>query len=285
MNILVTGGNGFLGHYVVEVLKRFGYEVISMDNMDTLCGGSGHPDVVGDVTSLSDLRSIVRSREITHIVHLAAYGRNLTCQDFSIRAWDVNVTGTRNVLEMAREYPIQRIICCSSNITLSPKLTVYKATKEAVERLVELYSTLGVSCMGIRPSNIYGRGQSKTEYQPCAFAGLDKGFAKDGFFTITGDGTQRRDWIHAQDVARAFHSALFCDKKGVTLDVCTGRLTSLNRVAEMLGVPVRYSEARRGDAQELVSYPGSAWEFLKFIATESLECRIEDAFPEVVRAR
>ena len=82
--------------------------------------------------------------------------------------WDTNVNGTLNVLEVARQLKLKRVVVCSSNITLSDQLTVYRESKRAVESLVALYASLGVSVMGLRPSNIYGRGQSRTEYQPCA---------------------------------------------------------------------------------------------------------------------
>jgi UDP-glucose 4-epimerase len=283
MNVLVTGGQGFLGKYVTGLLGIGEGSVISLDNMNPLCGGTEEPNVRGDVRNPYTLRETVEKFGITHVVHLAAFGRNLTCQDFPDQAWETNVTGTKEVLEMARTTPsIKRVVCCSSNITLSPRPTVYKATKEAVEKLVEAYTSLGVSCMALRPSNIYGKGQSKTEYQPCAFAGLDKGFSKDGHFTVTGDGTQSRDWVHAADVAAAFYLALKADCTG-TVDVCTGRLTSINEIASMLEVPVLYTEARRGDAKELVSDPEPASKLLNFSATMQLEQSLADAFPEVLR--
>jgi UDP-glucose 4-epimerase len=276
MNVLVTGGCGFLGKYVMKALPQ----AVSFDNLDPLCGGTGVADIFGDVSSLDTLKSVIREYGITHIVHLAAYGRNLTCQNFPESAWRTNVTGTFNVLEAARQLDVKRVVCASSNITLSDQPTVYKTTKKACEDLVSLYATMGVSCMALRPSNIYGKGQSKSEYQPCAFAGLDKSYAEKGYFTITGDGTQSRDWTHAQDVARAFVLALFSDISGVSYDVCTGSLTSMNTIAGILDVDVKYVPARPGDAKELVSDPGPATD-IGFLAQIKLQNGIWDAFPEV----
>jgi nucleoside-diphosphate-sugar epimerase len=195
----------------------------------------------------------------------------------------VNVNGTLNVLELARRYPnqIQRVVCASSNITLSNKPTVYKDTKLAVESLIGLYHTLGVSCMGLRPSNIYGTGQSKEEYQPCAFAGLDKGYMEKKYFSITGDGTQARDWVHASDVAQAFRLALNSPISGITIDVCTGALYSMNEVARLLDVPIVYTPARPGDAKVLISDPSPAFSLLRFKSQIDLEDGIWDAFPGV----
>ena len=279
---LVTGGAGFLGKYVTSFIKGRGQEVTALDNFDGICGCDVKEDAfIVDVTDFEQLRDVILDYKPDVIIHLAAYGRNLSCQHFPHKAWNVNVNGTLNVLELARQYRISRVVCCSSNITLSDQPTVYKETKLAVENLVKLYSTLGVSTMALRPSNIYGIGQSPYEYQPCAFAGLDKYYKKHKNFQITGDGTQSRDWVHAYDVARAFYLASFSELSGETLDVCTGKLTSMNEVAKMLGVSVVYTDPRPGDAKELISDPLPAFKNLSFEAKTNLEDGIWDAFPSV----
>lgn len=280
MKILVTGGAGFLGKHVLKELVS----VDALDNLDFICGGDSKvPHIDADVRDFAALEKIIVRGGYDHIVHLAAYGRNLSCQHFPLVAWNVNVNGTLNVLEIARRHPelVKRVVCCSSNITLSDQPTVYKETKLAVEQLVSLYSTMGVSCMGVRPSNIYGEGQSKTEYQPCAFAGLDKSYIEKKHFTITGDGTQSRDWIHAKDVAKGIKLALINRNSGETIDLCTGKLTNMNTVAKYLNVPIVYVPARPGDAKELISDPVPAALTLGFSAHIGLETGIWDAFPGV----
>ncbi len=281
MKVLVTGGAGFLGAYVVAQL---GAE--ALDNLDPICGGNANrPHIAGDVCDYDGLEKIVLAGGYEEIVHLAAYGRNLTCRDFPRASWAVNVHGTRNVLKIAQQHKsiVKRVVVCSSNIVLSPEFTDYKRSKEFAEREVRLYAEAGVSCMGLRPSNIYGAGQSQSEHQPCAFAALDRSYKLAGYFEINGDGEQTRDWIHAQDVARAFEFALHSEIKGATLDVATGRQTSMNDVAKMLHVPVKYTDPRPGDAKALVSDPKAASHLLGFHAEIILEDRIWDAFPSVPR--
>ena len=290
INVLVTGSAGFVGRHVVVRLKANSNidRIVSYDNYDPLCGGwtKESPDpVVGDVTDYTWLQNIVRIHGITHIVHLAAYARNLTCRDYPLRAWEVNTQGTMNVLEIARREKLKRVVVCSSNIALSDVPTVYRESKRAVESLVALYASLGVSTMALRPSNIYGVGQSRTEYQMCAFCGLDAAFERAGFFSITGNGEQTRDWTHVDDVARAFEVVLFSDVRGDTIDVCTGIQTSMNEVASLLDVPVKYIDPRPGDAKELISDPTGMETTFGFEAIEKIEDRIWDAFPAVAKAR
>jgi nucleoside-diphosphate-sugar epimerase len=288
MKALITGGAGFLGRHVVAEFLKHGAFVWALDNFEPHCGGDGSsPEYTIDVAHYAAVEATIADLKPDTIIHLAAYGRNLSCQDFPQRAWEVNVDGTHNVLEIARLNPdiVKRVVVCSSNITLSDVATTYKMTKLIDERLIELYAEMGVSVMGLRPSNICGTGQSRTEYQPCAMAGMDIGFAKNGHFSITGDGTQARDFVNAKDVARAFWLAATSDAKGFTVDVCTGKLTSLNEIVQILGVPVKYVDPRPGDAKVLISDPGPAKEVLGFSAEIDIVQTLADSFPTVMEQK
>ena len=283
MSVLISGGAGFLGSHVVA--KLGGY---ALDNLDPRCGGNAQrPYIDCDVTNYQALEAVVLQGQFEMIVHLAAYGRNLTCRDFPRESWQINVHGTRNVLEVAKRHPkiVRRVVCCSSNIVLSDQFTDYKRSKEFAEREVRLYAEAGVSCMGLRPSNIAGAGQSRSEHQLCAFAALDECFKASGCFRISGDGSQTRDFIHAKDVARAFEFALHSDVKGVTLDICTGKQTSMNEIARMLDVPVEYMEPRQGDAHALISDPKPASTQLGFHAEIGIEEILRDSFPSVMEKK
>lgn len=286
--ILVTGSAGFLGRHVMSLLSRNGYSPIGLDNSEPHCGAQvSGPVLETDITDFDSLQNLIIDFDIDTIIHLAAYGRNLSCQDFPQRAWEVNVDGTHNILEIARQNPktVKRVVVCSSNITLSDQPTTYKMTKLMCEHLVEQYAKMGVSVMGLRPSNICGEGQSRTEYQPCAMAGMDIGFEKNGFFSITGDGTQARDFVNVKDVARAFVLAAGSDVFNTTIDVCTGKLTSINEVAQIAGAPIKYVDPRPGDAKVLISSPCEAEHLLGFKAEIDIEQTVKDSFPAVTRSK
>lgn len=285
MRVLITGGLGFLGRHVTALLESENIPYAVFDNLDPLCGGTPSEFLPRytfkrDLLEDGELDYVIRQYLPTHIFHLAAYGRNLTCARHVQRAIRVNIEGTARVLDAAYEYDLRAIVC-SSNIVLSPENTVYRFTKQACEALVELYAKAGTSAMALRPANIYGAGQSRTEFQPCAFAGLDLTFEKEGLFRISGDGTQTRDWVHVDDVAQSFLLAGRSDLSGQTLDIATGIQTSMNRVAELLHVYVKYTVPRPGDAQALISDPQPALKLLGFKAIRSLEKHIWEAFPTV----
>jgi UDP-glucose 4-epimerase len=294
MKVLITGGLGFLGQHVVRAFLDGGHDVRIIDNHEPTCGSDRDAAnaafggewvctryVPVDITCFPVLNHRIQLFQPDVMVHLAAYGRNLNCRDFADRAQYVNVGGTTNILNSALINNVSRVLVCSSNITLSDQDTVYKRSKIACEVLVENFAQQGLSVMGLRPSNIYGAGQSRTEYQPCAFAGLDISYARDGHFTITGDGTQSRDFVHADDVADAFVLAAYSSISGCTLDVCTGAQTSMNEVASLLDVDVEYTDPRPGDAKILVSNPEPAKALLGFTAKRKLSNHIFEAFPSV----
>ena len=115
---------------------------------------------------------------------------------------------------------------------------------------------------------------------------MDAGFEKDGFISISGDGTQTRDFVHVSDVARAFLLALDNPFRGRTIDICTGKQISMNEVLDKLGnPPMKYTDPRPNDAHSLPSFPRDAQEYLEFEAQIPIEQTIRDSFPAVMRAQ
>src|SRR5579864_4567794 len=111
-SVLVTGARGFVGRAVRKLLQRSGYSVLALDQLEP-APGAGHITVgretAIDITDREQLRSLFQARAIGAIVHLAAI-LPTTAQREPVRATQVNVEGSLNRLEMARQFGVRRFI-------------------------------------------------------------------------------------------------------------------------------------------------------------------------------
>jgi len=178
MNVLVTGGGGFLGSQIVRALAKRGDAVIIYDNYVTADAASikdiknSIKIVKGDISDLSRLLETLKVDKIKKIVHAGAIGSPAQVIEQAWMGVHVNIGGTISVLEAARLMDINRIIFISSEETygvfqyepadenhpLTP-VSLYGVTKVAAEQILEQYNKLfGMSCISIRTSWVYGPG-------------------------------------------------------------------------------------------------------------------------------
>ncbi len=277
-NILVTGGAGFIGSWTVELLVREGYRVVVLDNFSTgslenLARVIDKIKVVkGDIRNHVLLDEIIKHYEIDSIIHLAALVSVEEATRNPGEAVRVNVNGTHNVLETARKHDLERIVYASSAAVygdpkylpidedhpLNPK-SVYGATKLGGEALVNAYhDNYGLSTISLRCFNVYG-----PRMKPGPYAGVIIKFIqriKEGKPPIIyGDGTQTRDFIYVEDVARANIAALKTRATG-PYNIGTGKETSINQlarqIAELMGKPDLkpiHTKPRPGDIKHSVA--------------------------------
>lgn len=271
MNILVTGGAGFIGSHLVRYLLQQGEAVTVLDNLST--GLRSHLPKDGFTFWNMDIRDIsvrekIKEAHFDAVVHLAAQ----TMVDASIRNpyfdADENVLGTVNLLEAIRFAGISRIVFASTaavygnvaenhlpiteDFSLQP-MSFYGLTKLIVERYLSLYHHLyGLNYVILRFANAYGERQGdKGE------GGVISIFAKRATsgqtLNIFGDGTQTRDFIYAGDIARAIYKALKTNAVNTTYNISTNIEISLNDLISVLtsikqiNVQVAYKDARAGD--------------------------------------
>lgn len=259
MNILVTGGAGFIGSHLVRKLLSMGHDVLVVDDLrgglrTNVSEGAGF--VCLDINSPSLLDIMDRGR-FQAVVHLAAQ----TCVDVSIKdpygdARD-NVMGTVNVLECARKTGVQRVVFASSaavygdppetdlplseDYRLSP-LSFYGLSKATIESYLRLYHKwYGLEYVVLRFANVYGeRAEVGGE------GGVVNVFAKraacDLDITVYGDGSQSRDYIYAGDIANGIVCALTTEHTDEVYHLSTGREASLLDVL---------AELRRASGKEL----------------------------------
>ena len=255
--ILVTGGLGFLGRNICGELEA---EHIVIDKEE--CKEKNYMNIdILDHRTLYD-----KCQDISKIVHLAAIvGVPFSTKNPKI-TWEVNSTGTLNLLELARRRDVDRFVYASSNAVYGeyPALekgitedfrkkptNIYAASKLAGERLVSLYSELyGLNTISLRFSNAYGPRQNESNV---IWIFIKKAFQGDKI-VIFGNGDSGRDFTYIKDIVNGTLLAINSDKTGI-YNMASGKTTTIKQVADIIksnfpGLEIEYAPARVGDASQ-----------------------------------
>ena len=239
MAVIVTGGAGFIGSHVVEALVARGDEVHVIDD---LSNGKRANVPAGVELHVHDIRepidAIVRDAGATAIVHLAAQADVRVSVAEPVRDASVNVVGTVNVLEAAREAGA-RVVFASTGGAIYGEcerpareddpclpLSPYGAAKLAGEGYLGAFARLyGTPHVALRFGNVYGPRQDP--HGEAGVVAIFLGRLLDGEpCRIFGDGSQGRDYVYVGDVARATIAALDGETDGV-FNIGTGTSTSV----------------------------------------------------------
>lgn len=250
MRICVTGGAGFIGHHALRALTDAGHEVTAVDNLSTGRAERVPPGarlVVADVLDDAGSRAIADSRPEA-VLHLAARVTiRGSVDDFAEDARQ-NFLGAARALEAAVRAGARRFVLASSMAVYDdapdgqlvdedwPKRpgSPYGISKLAAEQLVHLMGRRsGVETLALRFFNTFGTGQMLTPYVGVITIFVNRILAGKAP-VIFGDGNQRRDFVSVADVSRACLLALESRATGLSLNVGTGRGTTVNEVASML---------------------------------------------------
>ena len=278
--ILVIGGAGFIGSFVVsELLKTNVGKVIIYDNfargkLSNVSGSLSDPRCEiypngGDVRDIDILNDAMQGCDA--VIHLAAMWL-LHCKDFPRTAFHVNIEGTFNVLEACVKNKIKRLVYSSSASVYGDASEVpmtelhpfnnknfYGASKIAGEAMCRAYfDRYEMSYVGLRYMNVYGPHQDQT----AAYTGvipimLNKIDANEAP-TINGDGTQAYDFIDVEDVARCNICALKAEATDEFYNVGTGVQTSIEELCDTIldlkdsQLKVTYNPYSEDDARRLV---------------------------------
>jgi nucleoside-diphosphate-sugar epimerase len=284
MNILVTGGAGFIGSHIVETLLGRGDRVRVLDNFssgkrDNLQFKSGADRLElleADLRERSALQAAVRGVDL--VFHLAAFVSVPQSMLDPDACFDVNVAGTVNLLEAARQAGVRKVVLSSStavygNTEIFPTpetaplapLSPYALSKQVNELYARLYShTFHLPVAALRYFNVYGPRQRPDSDYAAAIPIFINRLVSGETIRIFGDGKQSRDFIYVKDVVRANLMAADSDAAGEAFNICTGRETSLLDLLEELSEvaprqpQVRFEPPRPGDIYRSVGDPGKA---------------------------
>jgi nucleoside-diphosphate-sugar epimerase len=250
MKILVTGGTGFSGKALVRRLLDQGHQVVALDYKEGLKTRElrewGAEVVLGSVTDPEVVRRSMRGVEVVH--HLAAAFREMNVPDSHY--WNVNVQGTRNVLEAALAAGVRKLVYCSTcgvhgNIDRPPggedapiqPADYYQRTKYEAEPVVQEFHRRGLPSVILRPAAIYGPGD------PERFLMIYRRVAR-GSFPMFGDGKTLYHPLYIDNLVDAFVLAM-ADGAGdgeaylIADEEYLGIEELVRRVGKSLGVEVK----------------------------------------------
>lgn len=232
MRVLVTGGAGFIGSHLVDRLLSEGWHVTVVDNFDPFydplikrCNIAAHTQQPGyellelDIRDLNALRDVFSERRFEVIVHLAAKAGVRPSIERPLEYQDVNVRGTHNLLELAKEKGVSQFVFASSSSVygLNPNvpwreddpvllpISPYASTKVSGELLGHVYSHLyGIRFIALRLFTVYGPRQ-RPDLAIHRFARL---MLNGEPVPIYGDGSTRRDYTYVGDVVEGIRRAM-----------------------------------------------------------------------------
>jgi UDP-glucose 4-epimerase len=279
---IVTGGAGFIGSHVVELLLKENYQVICLDDLSN--GQLDNVEIFKDNPNYSFFRMDVACKcppptpphsassvgeafddtifqGTDYVFHLAALADIVPSIEEPIKYYEANVTGTINVLEACRKYNIKKLIYSASSSCygipknyptkedeiIAPQYP-YALTKKLGEDLVmHWHQVYKLPVISLRYFNAYGtRARTNGTYGAVFKVFLRQKLAGKPL-TIVGDGNQVRDFVYVSDVARANLMAATSSIDGEIFNVGTGNPQSINYLAGLIGGEKIYIEDRPGE--------------------------------------
>jgi UDP-glucose 4-epimerase len=273
MEILVTGGAGFIGSHLVEMLLERGHGVRVLDDLSTgkrenLDGAERARFSEGDVR---DQEAVMKAADgADAVVHLAAVASVQKSVEAPVETAAVNALGTLSVLEGARRCGVKRIVFASSAAVygnpdtvpvgeglLPDPLSPYAADKLAGEHYLNSYRVVhGMQGIAVRFFNVYGpRQDPKSPYS--GVISLFASAARGGRgVSVHGDGQQTRDFIYVGDLAWVLTELVSTDRElPHTMNIGTGRQTSLLDLLDTMesvagaSIPRTHGAPREGDVR------------------------------------
>jgi len=292
---LVTGGAGFIGSHLVDLLVDRDTDVLVVDDLssgslDNLAAARRRGRVavhVMDVTA-PELRAVAARFEPDVVHHLAAQANVGRSLEDPVRDAEVNVIGTVNVLEAARAAGARKVVAASSAAVFgNPKRlpvteraaqapeSPYGVSKKVMEDYLRLYrARYGLPYVLITPANVYGPRQDPG-LEGGVVAIFTAAMLEGRRPTIYGDGSQTRDFVYVEDLVDAFARAADAGD-GIRVNAGSGAETTIlelhDTVAEITGFAGRpeFAAPRTGDIVRSVLDPSRAREAIGWEAWTSL---------------
>lgn len=296
MNVLITGGAGFIGSNLAEALVREGLKVRVIDNLATgsIKNVKDFKDKIefinGDITDLKLLKNIMKG--VDFVLHHAAIPSVQRSLEDPIGTNRANIEGTLKVLCAAKNSNVKRVVYASSSSvygdspTLPKKedmpnnpLSPYACTKMTGELYCRQFSELyGLDTISLRYFNIFGPRQNPDSQYSAVIPIFIKKMLNNKRPVIFGDGTQSRDFTFVENVIKANILAMKAKRCcGEIVNVACGERIDLNKLVEKLNnllgkkITPDFAEPRAGDVKHSLADISKAKRLLGYKPTVSFE--------------
>jgi UDP-glucose 4-epimerase len=277
---VVTGGAGFIGSHMVDCLLDHGFRVRVIDNLvggreSNLAHHAGNPDLAFehcDVRRISPAATVFADAKF--VFHFAGVGDIVPSIEHPIEYMETNVLGTVRVLEAARAAKVDKLVYAASSSCyglaatptredhpIAPQYPYALSKYLGEEAALHWHRVYGLPVNSVRIFNAYGIRARTTGAYGAVFGVFLKQKLAGKPFTVVGDGSQRRDFLYASDVAEAFLRAAETPLAGRIWNLGAGDPQSVNRLVELIGGPVTYIPRRPGE-------PDVTWADIAKIKTE-----------------
>ena len=263
---LVTGGAGFIGSHMVELLLARGYRVRVIDNLvggreANLAAHAKNTDLAferGDIRDLQPGGALFR--DVASVFHFAGIGDIVPSIESPLDYMSVNVQGTAQVLECARQAKVNKLVYAASSSCyglaatptredhpISPQYPYALSKYQGEQAVLHWHAVYKLPVNVIRIFNAYGTRSRTSGAYGAVFGVFLRQKLAGKPFTVVGDGTQTRDFVYASDVADAFLRASETDLAGEIWNLGAGNPQSVNHLVALLGGPVVHIPKRPGE--------------------------------------
>jgi UDP-glucose 4-epimerase len=276
--VLVTGGCGFVGYALTNELIKRAYEVDVIDNL-SIGKEAKIPEgcnfLGGDIRAMEN----IKNTPYNYIFHLAALSRIQPSFKNPYTTFSVNVDGTKKVVEYAKRNGCKLIYSGSSSRHHNPELSPYAMSKHMGEEWIKMEKGIfGLNAEIVRFYNVYGPGELVDSHMAAVIGLWRYAIGKGEPIKIHGDGEQRRDFTHINDIVDGLIRISESGEKHTDAwELGTGKNYSLNEVADMFGeIKRQYVNDVRGNYRETLRINNDAIERLGWQPKDRLKQYINE---------
>ncbi len=265
---VVTGGAGFIGSHMVDLLLDKGFSVRVVDNLiggrrENLAQHAAHPELVleeRDVRSYAPDDALFKGAK--YVIHFAGIGDIVPSIERPAEYMSANVQGTVHMLECARHAGVQKFVYAASSSCyglasvptredhpIQPQYPYALSKYQGEQAAFHWHQVYKLAVNSVRIFNAYGTRSRTSGAYGAVFGVFLRQKLAGKPYTVVGDGTQSRDFLYVTDVASAFFAAAEAKQTGQFWNLGAGNPQSVNRLVELLGGEKTYIPKRPGEPE------------------------------------